>query len=241
MKKLAVVFLLAVLARVGFSQVVVQGPGMPPGDNVVGKVTAITKDSLTVTPLQPGDPITIKVSDSTRFMKERQPASMQDVKVGDTIFARGPLNGQSMQAAVVGVVNPEMLQQRMQMGGPGGQFKPEDMGKKFIAGEVKAINETKLTIARPDNQTQEIEVDENTSFKKKSESVTLADIAVGDFVFGPGEIKNDVFVPKVLTVGGRPMRMRLVGPGGPAPDEKKPEERKPEDKKPEDKPAPPKN
>ena len=235
MKNLAVL-LLSVLTGVGFSQVIVQGPGMPPGDNIVGKVTAITKDSLTVAPVTPGDPITIKVSDSTRFIKERQPATMQDVKVGDTIFARGPLSGQSMQAAVVGVVNPEMLQQRMQMGGPGGQFKPEDMGKKFIAGEVRAINETKLTIARPDNQTQEIEVDENTSFKKKSESVTLADIAVGDFVFGPGEIKNDVFVPKVLNVGGRPMRMRMGGPGGNTPDEKKPEEKKTEDK-----PAPPKH
>ncbi len=235
MKNLAVL-LLSVLTGVGFSQVIVQGPGMPPGDNIVGKVTAITKDSLTVAPVTPGDPITIKVSDSTRFIKERQPATMQDVKVGDTIFARGPLSGQSMQAAVVGVVNPEMLQQRMQMGGPGGQFKPEDMGKKFIAGEVRAINETKLTIARPDNQTQEIEVDENTSFKKKSESVTLADIAVGDFVFGPGEIKNDVFVPKILNVGGRPMRMRMGGPGGNTPDEKKPEEKKTEDK-----PAPPKH
>jgi len=236
MKNLTVLVLLAVLAGIGFSQVVVQGPGMPPGDNVIGKVTAMTKDSLTVAPLTPGDPITIKVSDSTRFIKERQPTGIQDIKVGETIFARGPLSGQSMQAAMVGVVNPEMLQQRMQMGGPGAQFKPEDMGKKFIAGEIKAINETKLTIARPDNQMQEIEVDENTSFKKKNESVTLADIAVGDFVFGPGEIKNDVFVPKVLNVGGRPMRMRIGGPGGNTPDEKKPEEKKPEDK-----PAPPKN
>ena len=236
MKNLAVVFLLAVFSTGGFSQVVVQGPGMPPGENIVGKVTAIAKDSLTVDPAQPGDPIIIKVGDNTRFIKERQPASMQDIKIGDTVFARGALNGQSMQAAVVGVVNPEMLQQRIQMGGPGGQFKPEDMGKKFIAGEVKAINETRLTIARPDNQTQEIEVDENTSFKKKSESVTLADIAVGDFVFGPGEIKNDVFVPKVLNVGGRPTRMRIGGPGGNTSPEKKPE-----DKKPEDKPAPPKN
>ena len=31
---------------------------MPPGDNVVGKVTAVSKDSLTVAPLMGGEPST---------------------------------------------------------------------------------------------------------------------------------------------------------------------------------------
>jgi hypothetical protein len=102
-------------------------------------------------------------------------------------------------------------------GGAGGGFvggatgsafiNREDLGKKFIAGEVKSINETKLTIARPDGVNQEVEVDENTSFRRGNESITLPDIKVGDFVRGPGELKNDVFVPKELAVG-RPTRMR---------------------------------
>ena len=59
--------------------------------------------------------------------------------------------------------------------------------------------------------------------KKGSESVTLADIKVGDFVFGPGEVKDGTFVPKLLNIG-RP-RMMIGGPGaqGAAPDQKKPE------------------
>jgi hypothetical protein len=164
-------------------------------------------------------------------MKDRQTAKLSDIKVNDLVFVRGQLNGGVMTAAAVGVVNPEMAQ-RMQggfgigrgngagggggfRGGPGeGQFNREDLGKKFIAGEVKAVNETKLTIARPDGQTQEIEVDENTSFKRGNESITLPDIKVGDFVRGPGELKNDVFVSKELSVG-RPPRMRTGDSGNP--------------------------
>jgi hypothetical protein len=117
--------------------------------------------------------------------------------------------------------------QRIEQGGAGrtmaGGFNPEDLGKKFIAGEVKAINETRLTIARPDGQTQEIEVDENTSFKKGGESITLPDIKVGDFVRGRGELKDNMFEPKELIVGRPQMRILTNGPGVQGQEEKKPE------------------
>ena len=197
----------------------------PPGENVVGKVTAVSSNFVTVAPLAGGNPVTIKITDNTRIFKERQPAKLSDIKVDETVFARGQRNGDSMDAAMLGVVNPEMAQ-RLQQGGAGGQqFNREDLGKKFIAGEVKAINETKLTIARPDSQNQDIEVDENTSFKKGNESITLADIKVGDFVHGAGELKNGVFVPKELVVG-RP-RMMIMGPAGGPGEQKKPDADKP--------------
>jgi hypothetical protein len=208
---------------------------MPPGETVVGKVTAVSKDSITISPIAGGEPVTIKVGESTRVVKQRQPAKLEDVKTDDTVFARGKLNGNTMEAALLGVMTPEMAQRLQQMrqagglspqqgnGGPMGMFNREDLGKKFIAGEVKAIDETKLTIARPDGQTQEIEVDENTSFKRAGESITLPDIKVGDFVRGPGEVKNNVFVAKQLIVRLPQMRMTIGGPGGQPPEQKKPE------------------
>ena len=200
---------------------------MPPGDNVVGKVTAVGKDSLTIAPLMGGDAVSVKVSDTTRVAKDRQPLKFEQIKVDDVIFARGELKDNTMQAAVVSVVNPEMIQRIQQGGGAGGRpnmgFNREDLGKKFIAGEVKVINETKLTIARPDGQTQVIEVDENTSFKKGGESITLPDIKVGDFVRGQGELKDNTFVPKELTVGRPQMRMMVGGPGSQPQEQKKPE------------------
>jgi uncharacterized protein DUF5666 len=176
-----------------------------------------------------GDAVTVKVSDTSRVVKDRQPFKLEQIKVDDVIFARGELKNNSMQAAVVSVVNPEMIQRVQQAGaggGPGGAmngFNREDLGKKFIVGEVKAINETKLTIARPDGQTQDIEVDENTSFKKGGESITLPDIKVGDFVRGRGELKDSMFVPKELIVGRPQMRMMIGGPGSQPAEQKKPE------------------
>jgi hypothetical protein len=215
------------------AQVVQERGNMPPGDTVVGKVTTVAADSLVVAPLMGGDPVTVKITESTRVSKERQPIKLSEIKPDDVVFARGELKSGSMQAAMVGVVNPEMIQ-RMEQGGPGGPggFNREDLGKKFIAGEVKAIAETKLTISRVDGQSQDIEVDENTSFKRGKESITLPDIKAGDFVRGPGELKDGVFVAKELMVGRPNMRIRFGGPDG-----------QPPQNPPADKPAqaPPKN
>ena len=87
------------------------------------------------------------------------------------------------------------------MGGPGGANFRENLGKKFIVGQITAMNGTQLTIKRPDGVSQNITVDENTSFRKDNESVTLSDLKVGDQVFGRGELKSDVFVPSQLNVG----------------------------------------
>lgn len=214
-----------------------RGGNMPPGQNVVGKVTAVSKDSLTIAPLMGGDAVSVKVSDTTRVAKDRQPFKFEEIKVDDVIFARGELKDNTMQAAVVSVVNPEMIQRIQQGGGAGGPNGPggfmsglnrEDMGKKFIIGEVKAVNETKLTLARVDGQTQDIEVDENTSFKKNGESITLPDIKVGDFVRGRGELKDNTFVPKELIVGRPQMRMMIGGPGMAGPGGAPPEQKKPD-------------
>ena len=192
---------------------------LPTGETVVGKVTSASKDSLIISPLAGGDPVTVKIGENTRLMKQRQPIKVDEIKVDDTIFARGELNGRVVQAAMIAVVNPEMVQRLQQGGfagsGAGGGFNREDLGKKFILGEVKAIEETKLTIARPDGQTQDIEVDENTSFRRGSESITLPDIKVGDFVRGNGEMKAGVFVPKQLIVG-RPQMRSFNRPDGAA-------------------------
>jgi hypothetical protein len=73
-----------------------------------------------------------------------------------------------------------------------------------------------LTIQRPDGVTQTISVDENTSFRKDGESITLADLKPGDHVFGRGEIKNGVFVPAVLNLGQPRFGMQRQG-GAPGP------------------------
>jgi hypothetical protein len=103
------------------------------------------------------------------------------------------------------------------------------------------MDDVKLTILRSDNVSQVIEVDETTSFRKAGrrggmrsenggnaapqqtspgasaptgESVTLADVKVGDMVAGQGSVKRGVFVPTSLTImaaGGTSPRMHREG------------------------------
>src|SRR5207248_4396247 len=122
-----------------------------------------------------GKTVTVKVTPDTRFRKDRQDAKFSDFKAGDMVMVGGePAGADTWTARFVasrtGGLGP---------GGEGGmQAMREGIGKQFIAGEVKAIDGTKLTIARPDGQTQTIEVDENTSFRKERQSITLPEIKV---------------------------------------------------------------
>ena len=178
------------------------------GRGVAGTITAISKDAITLKTME-GSTATVKVSDSTQFRRDREPAKLADFSVGDTVFVGGESAGANTWDAkfvakrTAGARGPE---------GGAANFR-EQLGKRFIAGEITKIDETRLTIKRVDGETQVIEADENTSFRNdKRESITLADIKVGDKIFGRGELKNDIFVPATLNVGDMPMMRR--GPGG---------------------------
>jgi outer membrane lipoprotein SlyB len=176
--------------------------------DVIGTITAVNGQTLTIKNPD-GHNVTVTVTDTTRFMKDRQPAKFGDFKVGDMAMVRGRSTGTDAWEA-------EFLGSRSAgSGGPGafsqGGFA-QDLGKKFIVGEIKSIDGLRLTIARPDGETQTIAVDENTSFKKEGESITLADFKAGDHVFGPGEVKDGTFVASRLMIGD--MRRMRGGPEG---------------------------
>ena len=152
-----------------------------------GTITAIDGLTLTLKTFQ-GETATVQVSGSTEFRHGQQPARFSDLKVGDPVFVIGEQKDGVWIARAIR--QPDMAGLR------------QAMGKRFVAGEIKKIDETRLTILRPDGETQVIEVDENTSFRnQKGESITLADIKTGDRVFGRGEVKNGTFVPRMLNVG----------------------------------------
>jgi len=183
----------------------------------MGTITAVNGQTLTIKNSD-GHDVSVTVTDSTRFMKDRQPAKLADFKVGDMAMVRGRSTGtDAWEAELVGSRSGGS-------GGPGqGGFSQggfaQDLGKKFIAGEIKSIDGTRLTIARMDGQTQTIAVDENTSFKKEGESITLADFKAGDRVFGPGQVKDGTFVAAKLMLGDM-HRMRGGPEGGHGPDQK---------------------
>lgn len=213
MRKLSLIIsLLLVYCLFGFAQdqpanPTLQSPGNEPprlgprGHRTGGTITAIDGTKLTLKTFD-GATIEIRTDAETQFRKNRQPAKLSDFKVGDEIFVGGEPKDGVVQAKMVG---------SRPTGGPP-DFR-ESLGKRFIVGEVKAISGAQITVQRPDGITQKITVDENTSFRKDQESVTLADVKVGDHVFGRGEMKRDVFVPTELNVGEPPFMTRPPAEG----------------------------
>jgi hypothetical protein len=77
-----------------------------------------------------------------------------------------------------------------------------DFGKTWTAGAVQSIDGTNIVIKRPDNIIQTISVDENTSFRKHREDITLPDIKVGDNVTARGALQKGTFLATIVSVGG---------------------------------------
>jgi hypothetical protein len=169
---------------------------------VAGTITAAQEKQFTLKTVD-GKTVTVRLDANTRFWKGGKDAKAADFKVGETIMVRGEATAENewMARAVIARLNTMDERERWTQG----------LGKEFIAGEIKTIEGTKLTILRADGETQVIEVDEGTSFRKQNQSVTLADFKPGDHVFGRGAIKNGVFVPATLNLGDFP-RMRSGPP-----------------------------
>ncbi|HLH05941.1 MAG TPA: DUF5666 domain-containing protein [Terriglobales bacterium] len=169
---------------------------------ISGTIESIDASSMIVKG-DDGKTVTVQLNSETRYRKDRQPAKPSDFAKGDHVFV-GAQPGSDESNVTARFVATGMGPGGMGQGGPPSpeQMRQMGLGTKFIAGQVKAIDDTKLTILRPDGETQIIQADETTSFQNQTrESITLADIKVGDHVMGRGEMKGGIFVPSTLRVG----------------------------------------
>ena len=176
---------------------------------VAGEVTAVAGTSLTVK-TEDGASVQVVTTDNTRVMKGRGvTVKVADLKVGDGVMAAGMLDApnKTLHAAIVFATDAAQL-----------KAMKENLGKTYIVGKVTAIDidSAKMTVERPDHVAQTIGFDETTSFKKGGrgarmgggeaggepggESITLADIQVGEYVRGTGSVKGGTFVPVELVV-----------------------------------------
>jgi hypothetical protein len=189
---------------------------------VAGEVTAVSGSTVTVK-TEEGATMQIVTTDNTRVMKGRGvTVKVADLKVGDGVTAAGNLDApnKTLHAAIVFAVDAAQVKEMK-----------ENLGKTYITGKVTAIDldNAKMTVERPDHVVQTIGFDETTSFRRGGrggggngggggfgngaapatgaapeggESITLADIKVGDTVRGAGVVKGGTFVPTQLVVGG---------------------------------------
>src|SRR5438046_1355269 len=166
-----------------------------------------------------GTTITVRITDKTEYRKDRQNAKLSDFKVGDMVLVRAEGNGDQDLTAWMVAGRTGGSPGGPGMGGPGGGMimGGGELGKDFVFGEVKSVDAPKITVMRPDNVTQTLELNEETSLRKGRESVTMADIQVGDHVFVRGAVQNNAFVPKIVMVVGPEQWKRMqemgMGPG----------------------------
>ena len=187
-----------------------EGPGQP----VFGKITAIKERALELA-RPDGGIITVAITDKTQYRKDQQNAKLSDFKVGDLVFIRAEGDGYQNLTALLVAGRTGNSSSGPGRGGPGGpgsgmmMMGGGELGKDFVFGEVKSVEAPKITVLRPDNVTQTLELNEETSLRKGRESVTMADIQPGDHVFVRGGVENNAFVPKMVMVIGSEQWKRM--------------------------------
>lgn len=191
--------------------------GVMMGAGVGGTVTEVASDHFTVK-TESGESYTIYYSVNTRVMKgggggaarrgqsEDQPQftppqaiKPTEIKVGDVIIASGERDdkAKSVGAVVIFQVDPERARQMREM--------RANYGKTWLMGRVTAINEAKVTIeGGPDDATRTFVADENTTFRKRRDPITLADIQPGDMIRVEGAVKNGEFIATTVVAMGPP-------------------------------------
>jgi hypothetical protein len=85
-------------------------------------------------------------------------------------------------------------------------------------GKVTAIDGVKVTLMGTiDNTPHSFVADENTTFRKRRDPITLADIQVGDSIRVDGAVKDGSFVATAVNAMGPPPPGAPSGPRNAAP------------------------
>jgi len=198
-----------------------QGRGSFPfgGRGVLGTVTEVAADHYTIK-TDSGETLTVYYSVNTRIMKQGpgrgqgqarrgqntdaeaadgprtppQPLKPADIKVGDIITAGGEEDTakKSIGAIFIAQIDPERARQMREM--------QANYGKTWLAGRITGIEGTTITIdGMIDHAKHSIEVDENTSFRQRRDSITLADIKPGEQLRAEGSLKGGIFLATTVT------------------------------------------
>ena len=136
-----------------------------------------------------------------------QPIKAADIKVGDAISSMGEIDATAKTVGAIAIVllDPERAKQMQEM--------EANYGKTWLMGKVTAIDGVKVTLnGTMDNAPHSFVADENTTFRRRRDPITLADIQVGDMVRADGAVKDGVFT--AASVGD--MGSMQGGQGGPA-------------------------
>ncbi len=195
-----------------------------------GTITAIAGPQVTIKTVDGVVYQVVTTDNTRVMRGRGNPIKLTDLKAGDGLMAMGNMDApnKTIHAAMLVSIDADQMKkmeeaQKQQLANLGKTL----IAGRVTA--IDMDNAT-MTVERPDGVSQTIGFDENTSFRRgrmamtgngmavttgngsgagtgtnanaapAGESITLADIKVGDRVAGPGEVKSGRFMTKELTV-----------------------------------------
>lgn len=138
-----------------------------------------------------GQPWKVLYGVNTRLIRAGNTIRAGEIQTGDMIFVAGNVDARkkTVGAAILIDVPAEEVRKAR-----------EGLGKTWSAGKVLSIEGTRIMVQRLDGADQSIAVDENTSFRKKREPVTLTDVHPGDGFRAEGHVLKGIFTATTFTV-----------------------------------------
>lgn len=197
---IATIFAVAAFSVLALAQDAPRGREGPQGERVMGTITSVGVGQLTIKKMD-GTPLTVMVNDQTRLSEGRRQdqksIQLEDLKAGDGVFVLGHAgDNQQFNATIVHRVPAEMLQ----------RFQANQGNRAF--GEIESIDGNQLKVRNRRGE-QTITVNDQTTFMKDGQSITLKDLKVGDRIFAVGQESGGQFVATRVMSGqfrGRGMR-----------------------------------
>jgi hypothetical protein len=215
---------------------------MGAGRMVRGTVTAVSGDKVTLK-TDNGDSFQVAITPNTRLMKERNPIKPVEIHVGDGIGAMGEIDQptKTVHALFVSVVDAEQVKKLKESFGKtwitGKVIAIDDLKLTILRSDkvtqVIAVDED--TSFKKGGRAMQMAMQSDGAAmgggggnwqgrggaarpegagSGEGESITLADVKVGDNIAGQGSLKNGVFVPKTLAVADPAQRRRRPGADG---------------------------
>jgi hypothetical protein len=202
--------------------------GFGGGQPVAGTVTAATKDSVTLK-TDAGDVYTVTATDTARITRDRQPIKLADVKPGDSVTAMGTVDAakKTVQAMMINDVDAATVQKAKDDMGKTyitGKVTAIDLDNAKVTvlrtdGVSQSITLDEGTSIQKGARGIQVGLQAEmggggrggmgggrpggngaAAAPAAPESITLADVKMGDSIVASGALKAGVFVPVKMGV-----------------------------------------
>lgn len=186
------------------------GAWLPGARGVLGTVASSTASSFSLR-LDSGEVYTVNFSANTRILQQparpnkkdraqqmrprMEPIEASAIHAGDALTAVGAVDDAAKTVGAVAIIrlDPERAAELKTM--------EANYGRTWLAGEITAIDGTRITIlGAVDRKPHILTVDENTSFRRMRESITLMDLQTGATIRAAGSGTANQFLATEIRV-----------------------------------------